>query len=156
VRFRLTLTACLLAACLLAPALPASASANARARQVAAEWRLVGKVNEIRRGHGLRPLQVSRSLARSAGRYSRRLMVADVFGHAGRVQASSRFRRLGETLALHSGRRYKAGAVVRWWMRSPGHRTVLLDGSMRYIGAGGLRGRFRGRRAVIWTVHVGA
>jgi uncharacterized protein YkwD len=41
------------------------------------------------------------------------------------------------------------------WLRSPSHRAVILTRSMNLVGAGMVRGRFRGRRATIWVVQTG-
>ena len=116
---------------------------------------LIQKVNEARKARGLKPLRVSRSLAHSSKRYANRLMRSGYFGHAGRIQASRRFRRLGEVLEMHGGLRAAPSGAFRSWMNSPGHRAVLLDPGFRYIGAGYSAGRFRGRRATIWVMHFG-
>jgi uncharacterized protein YkwD len=120
-----------------------------------AEHEIVNVINAYRTGSGLRPLRVSRSLNGSAKRYSNRLMARDYFGHAARVQASGRFRSLGEVLQKLRGRRYRVRLAVRRWMRSGGHRFVLMHPSMRWVGAGVTRGRFRGRSATIWVVQLG-
>ena len=138
---------------LLTPSLGSSTAAAATGD--AAEAEAVNVINRYRVSNGRRPLRMSGSLNRSAKRYSHRLMARDYFGHASRVQASSRFRTLGEVLARFGGRRYRARAAVRQWMRSAGHRFVLLRPSLRWIGAGATRGRFRGRSSTIWVVQVG-
>lgn len=129
-------------------------TASARPDTAAAS-QMAAAINHVRARHGLRPLRVSGSLNSSAARFSQGLMARDVFAHAGRVQASRRFRSLGEVLMKMSGRRYRVRRAVRAWMHSAGHRMVLLHPSFRAIGAGATRGRFRGRRATIWVVQVG-
>jgi uncharacterized protein YkwD len=129
-------------------ALPASASANADGD------RMIGHINQVRAAHNLRPLRTSPALIRSAGRFSLTMMSSDRFGHGGRIQASG-FRRLGEALAMHFGRGVGISRTVRGWLRSPSHRAIVLTRSMRYVGAAATRGRFRGRRAVIWVLQTG-
>ena len=134
--------------CLALPAVPAQAkTSNSRS--------LVNAINFVRVTNGVKPLRVNRSLSRSSKRYSNRMMRTGYFGHASRIQASRRFRRLGEVLEWRRGHKPGVRATVRDWMRSPGHRAVILSPSFRYIGAGLSRGKFRGRRASIWVAQLG-
>jgi uncharacterized protein YkwD len=116
---------------------------------------MVGKINRARRRYGLRPLRASGSLARSSRRFGRYLMRIDRFGHDSHIWASARFRVKGEVLALHSGWRARRGSTIRGWMHSPSHRSVLLSGRYRAVGAVPVRGRFGGRRATIWVAQFG-
>ncbi len=116
---------------------------------------MVQVINKVRARHGLYPLRTSPSLQRSSKRFSRRLMAMNRFGHASRVSASRRFRRLGEALALHGGRRLKIRRTVRRWLRSSAHRRIVLTRSMRLVGAGVTRGRFGRSRATIWVLQTG-
>jgi uncharacterized protein YkwD len=115
---------------------------------------MVGKINRARRRHGLRPLRASRSLARSSRRFGRYLIRTDRFGHDSHIWTNRRFRYKGEVLALHSGWRARRSSTIRGWMRSPAHRSVLLSGRYRVVGAAAVRGRFGGRRATIWVAQV--
>jgi uncharacterized protein YkwD len=125
------------------------------ARASTAEERMVEKINEVRRSHGRGGLQTSRSLTRSSGRYARWLMARDAFGHRSRLGISNWFRRRGEVLEMHGGGSPRVGSAVRAWMRSSGHRRVIM-GRFGHVGAGMSVGRWRGRQATIWVVHVGA
>jgi uncharacterized protein YkwD len=116
---------------------------------------MVDRINKARANRGVPPLRHHRALSRSAKRYARWLMRTDTFGHADRIRASHRFRRLGELLARHGGRKPRRGRTVRGWLRSPWHRPVLLSRRFRFVGAGRVFGRFRGRRCTIWVVHLG-
>jgi uncharacterized protein YkwD len=114
-------------------------------------------INGARARHGLAPLHSSNSLHRSASAFAGHLMRTQRFAHATRIHASSRFRTLGETLAIRIGaRRWRPRAVVRAWLHSPGHRALILSRGFRYGGAGSARGRFGGRNAVIWVLHLGS
>jgi uncharacterized protein YkwD len=139
--------------CVAVTALPPT-GAMAAERVRAAERSLVDAVNELRHSHGLRPLRRSSLLAHSAGRLAAALMEQGMLGHVGGVDLPERFRARGEALAMHRGWRPRARRTVRAWMHSPGHRAVLL-GPFRHVGAGLKRGRFRGRLATVWVLHVG-
>ena len=115
---------------------------------------MITKVNKVRNAHGLPALRESRSLARSSRRYAGHLMRTDRFGHAYRIHAKG-FKHLGEALALRSGWRPGRSATIRGWLRSPAHRALLLSRSFRQVGAGASRGRFGGRKATIWVLHLG-
>ena len=148
-RFRI-LVLCALTACLIVPALPAAPAA------ASAEDQMLAKINSYRAKHGLPGVRKSKSLNRSAERYSWKMMSSGYFGHANRIQASSKYRRLGEILAYTSGTRPRTSEAFRMWLNSPGHKAVIMDRSFRYVGAGAASGRFRGRKATLWTAHFGA
>jgi uncharacterized protein YkwD len=128
---------------------PAAAPASANAG-------LAGQINNWRAANGTHKLRVSHSLSRSATRYARHLIRADRFGHSSRIRASRKFRTLGEVLAYRPGWRKNGAFALRMWSRSSGHRSTLLGGQFRYIGAGRARGRFGRRLVTIWVVQVGA
>ena len=145
-RFRM-LVLCALAACLLVPAAPATASP---------ESQMLAKINSYRANHGLPKVRKSKSLTRSAERYSWKQMRSGYFGHSNRIQASSKYRRLGEILAWSSGTAARVRNTFRMWLNSGGHRAVIVDPGFRYVGAGRASGNFRGGKATIWTVHFGS
>jgi uncharacterized protein YkwD len=62
------------------------------------------------------------------------------FDHGPFVQRLRRFgvrsRVIGENLAYTAAPGFSAGAVVRMWLASPPHRSVLLDRSFSRIGIG--------------------
>ena len=117
---------------------------------------MIEQINKARVNRGRAPLRPSRSLIRSSRAFSRWQMRRDYFGHVSRIRASRRFERLGEVLAFHWGRRARIRRTGWLWLNSSAHRAIILSRSFRRIGAGVAKGRFRGRRAVIWTVQVGA
>lgn len=147
-RFRMLLL-CTLALCLIAPAAPAAAAASA-------EDQMLAKINSYRANHGLPKVRKSKSLTRSAERYSWKQMRNGYFGHASRIQASDKYRRLGEILAWRSGTKAAVSSTFRMWLNSSGHRAVIVDRGFRYVGAGRASGNFRGRKATIWTVQFGS
>ena len=138
-----------LVASLLLPAAPASAG-------LSAERQMVRKVNAYRAKQGLPGLKLTKSLMHSSERYSWKQLNAGYFGHSNRIQASSSFRRLGEILEYHRGRKARVRHAFYQWLRSPGHKAIIVDPNFRFVGAGRASGRFRGGNATIWTMHFGA
>lgn len=128
---------------------------SAAAVRASPEADVIGKINNLRLDHGLRALEVSPSLMRSADAYSQRMLDRQYFGHLGRIQASDRFTRLGEILEWHRGRDPDPGWAFRDWVHSPTHLHVMLDPLFTYVGSGYVTGRFMGHTDTIWTVHFG-
>jgi uncharacterized protein YkwD len=83
------------------------------------------------------------------------MMRSGHFGHASRIHASRRFRRVGEILEVHRGRRLRVRLAVRAWMHSPIHRAIILSRAFRLAGAGYTTGRFHGHAATMWVMHFG-
>ena len=140
--------ACLVLACSLAVS---AASSDVRASPSP----LVDKINHVRGAQGIRPLRYSPSLARSSSSFARYVLRTDRFAHAARIVASGRFSMLGEVLALTRGWKLARSRTLGYWLRSASHRAVVLSSSFRYVGAARARGRFGGRRAIVWTVQFG-
>jgi uncharacterized protein YkwD len=136
------------AAALLLPAAPAVAAD--------AEHEAIDALNDVRRAHGLHALRVSKSLNRSSGRYARRMIRQDFFGHAAHIQVAGGFRSAGETLAWHGGWHARPRRTVSRWMNSPGHRAVLLSPGFRLVGMGLAKGKLGSRVATTWVAHVGS
>jgi uncharacterized protein YkwD len=116
---------------------------------------MIDQINKARAHNGLRPLGMSPSLSRSSAGFSHSLMSVGRFGHAARIHASSRFHKLGEALAMHTGTGLGISGTVRQWLASPAHRPIVLTRSMHWAGAGVTRGRFHGQRTTIWVLQVG-
>jgi uncharacterized protein YkwD len=119
------------------------------------ERELRALVNGERAGHGVAGLRHSPALTRSAQRLARHLLRRGVLAHGARIAAPRRFRRLGENLALVGGPAPRPDRAVQLWLRSPGHRGVMLDRRMRRIGVGRASGMFGGRPATVWVLQVG-
>ena len=99
------------------------------------EARVQRIVNRRRDARGLRHLRISRCADRSAERWSRHLAARNAFYHQSMTAVLDRCnaRYAGETLGRGSMRPRR---LVRMWMRSPGHRAVLLSRKSRRIGVG--------------------
>jgi uncharacterized protein YkwD len=119
------------------------------------ESRMLGAIDGVRRAHGLPALRDSGALNHSAENWSQAMLSNGRFGHGSRISAPGNWKNLGENLSLSFGWRANPGGVLRGWMSSPAHRSVILNSSYRYAGVGAARGRFRGRKATAWTLHVG-
>lgn len=126
-----------------------------------AERKVIRLVNQIRHRHGLRRLVPSRPLARAAVAHSGDMVRRHFFGHASsdgtpmptRVKHFTRARWVGENLALVPTRHGStARRVVRLWMQSAGHRSVLLDPKSRRIGVGKRTGRLGSISGAVYTV----
>ena len=142
-------SACLFACLALAAPAPADAESAA--------GKMIKRVNASRERHGLGPLKQSPSLTRSSRRFARWMMAHDFFGHRAQVSADHRrFNRLGEAVAMHSGRKLGIGGTIRSWLGSASHRELVLTRSREWIGAGVVRGNFGGGRQVIWVLQVGS
>jgi uncharacterized protein YkwD len=116
------------------------------------ERNVIRAINAARANHGLRRLIAGRRLARAADSHTRHMLVANYFSHgafAQRVRRYVGYRRIGETLAMSS--RCSARLVVRMWLRSPGHRAVLLSRKYRRVGVGRRVGRLGSSRACLVT-----
>jgi uncharacterized protein YkwD len=105
-------------------------------------------INRSRRHHGLRRLHASLSLGSAAQVHSDAMAAQNFFSHDGddgtpetRAQAAgymagARSWGLGENLEWASGKRTSPGAIVRAWMGSAEHRSVILSRRFRHIGIG--------------------
>jgi uncharacterized protein YkwD len=136
-------------------ALSISAASPAAAAAQGETEAALAAINKARARAGVGPLALSPALTRSSAAFGRRLMRTDVFAHAGTIQAAGGFRRLGECIAMHTGRAARPGWTVRRWLASPGHRPLLLSSGFRHGGAAAVQGSFRGRQSTIWVLQLG-
>jgi uncharacterized protein YkwD len=110
-------------------------------------------VNGERRRRGLRAVRASRPLTRSAKAHSWDMVQRGYFAHDApsggtvrdRVLRSGYVRRrqpskLGETIAWGTNSLATPAQLVSSFMKSPGHRQILLDRSYRDVGIGLVRG----------------
>ncbi|MDO8211237.1 CAP domain-containing protein [Conexibacter sp. CPCC 206217] len=105
-------------------------------------------LNRERADHGLRPLRANNALARAARGHSRDMVRRSFFDHTapGNVTFIDRIRRaryspkgswsVAENIAWGSAEQSQPIHIVESWMKSPGHRANILNGSFRVIGLG--------------------
>ena len=153
---------CLLMALFISPNL---ATADAAARLDARERAIVRAINRQRTRHGLARVQSSRRLARAADYHSWEMLDANYFAHESRdgtpfderVRRYANHRAVGETLAMLGGcGKGSARRVVRMWMKSAGHRAILLSSTYRRVGLGKRTGDLGGSRACLVTADFGS
>jgi len=137
------------------------------------EQGVLARINQIRRGRGLRPLRSNSRLAAAADYHSKDMARRGYFDHDSangttfwrrieRFYPSRGFRSwtVGENL-LWATDRYGAPFAVREWMTSPPHRENILSREWREIGIGAVTvasapGAFHGRSVTIVTADFGA
>jgi uncharacterized protein YkwD len=128
-------------------------------------------VNRLRDWHGLPRLRLNLDLRDSAVAHSRSMVRSGVFSHYGSDGSSVESRiahsgyllgassyRVAEDIGAGKGRRGGSPlAIVRGWMRSPGHRQNILDPGLREFGAGMARGDplGGGANAATYTLDFG-
>jgi uncharacterized protein YkwD len=117
---------------------------------------LAAKVNATRRAHGLPPLRRAQGLAEAAAAKAHEMPRLGYFGHT-----NPRGRTFVREVLSHYPRRgysdWRAGenlawgppnltpaAVVRGWLNSPSHRTILLSRTYREFGIGAVVARNAG------------
>ena len=107
------------------------------------------------------PVRWSSTLAASANAHSADMATRNYFSHyspSGRSPfqrmraAGYNYRAAGENIA--AGRSLSAPeAVVKAWLRSPGHCKVIMNGKYKELGVGRVEGS--GRWGVYWTQNFG-
>lgn len=133
--------------------MPAGVTADVPAVHSRAEAAIYREINRVRRSKGIPRLRVSRRLARLADRHSKAILRHDKLSHDVGTPFARRARAVGtmaENLAWVQ-RGTKARTVVRMWLRSPGHRVILLDREMRRIGIARIPGKLGKRRGLAIT-----
>jgi uncharacterized protein YkwD len=166
-----------LAAVLLVFAVPSAATAACPGADVVpeqpeqladAERALVCLVNEARTSRDRPSLDRDGRLADAAGGHAADMVRRRYFSHTspGGSDVRDRVRRagylprgrgwaFGEILAWSNSRRARPSTVLDAWLRSPGHRALLLHPRFRDVGAGLALGTPRGRRGVTAAVTFG-
>lgn len=135
-----------MSAMVVAGALLAGAHTAAAADTRTPDQQLLSQINAIRTARGLAPLRFSAVLIRAARSHTGHMMRTGSLSHVGtggstfdqRIYGAGFPRRpIGENLGLVSGCGPAATrAIVRAWLRSPGHRGILLSSRYRVIGTG--------------------
>jgi uncharacterized protein YkwD len=125
-------------------------------------------INAARAKHGLSRLGSADSLTRAAAAHSRDMAARDFFSHdspggstpkdriagAGYLDGASSWA-IGETIAWGSGGLASPSSIVRSWLRSPGHRAILLDERYDDVGIGIALGAPGGASGATFTGDFG-
>jgi uncharacterized protein YkwD len=127
-------------------------------------------LNHARDRHSVRHLRPNPRLKRAAKRHTAYMKRHRCFSHEcpGEPSFLSRLRRvnyvvgglsrwkIGENIAWGNGRQGTPKAIVRSWLRSPGHRANILDPQYRQAGVSFKSGCRRGKRCgVLFTTVFG-
>ena len=137
-------------ALLCAPAASPAVSSAATAKQ-----RMLSAINSARAAHGVPKVRVHRRLSRTSTRYARYMVANDVWAHAANPASGAGVQSVGEVLGMTTMPTPTARSIVRGWLGSPVHRSILLDRRYRYVGIGLSRGDMQGSMAWIWCVRFG-
>jgi uncharacterized protein YkwD len=151
---RILLTALLVAGALLVHARGAAGS-RPRVHIDRVEKHVVDILNAVRRHYRLSRLGLSRRLSFGATLHSAQMARTRTLTHGNwfpRVASAARTGDVGEVVGLlrGSGGNAQAHWIVRAWMASPPHRSVLLRGDFRRLGVS----RRNGGGMTFFTVDV--
>jgi uncharacterized protein YkwD len=149
-------------------ALVVCGTAGAQTRLSSAERQLVDLINKARVRNGRTPLTVSPALCRSAKLHSRDMIARDYFSHSSPRGSTPDSRTRSCGYRAIAGHRWAVGEVIGWgtganprtmvqmWMKSSGHRSILLSSRWQHVGPGMVVGTFQGcGSARMYTVDFG-
>lgn len=115
-----------------------------------AEIAIVREINRVRRSHHLPTVKLTAPLAKVAKRHSKLMLSHNALSHSSfdgqsfstRLAAGGKHRKqYGETLAwAPDGSHVTARVLLKLWMNSAPHRAVLMNGKLRRVGVGRVRG----------------
>lgn len=134
------------------------------------EKTLLALLNHARTSHGRHALRAVSSLERASRSHSKEMLRRGYVSHDSHNGTSdaARLRAFGYSRAGYSS--WKVGEIIGWgkgsasaarrifhrWMKSPGHRKVLLQRSFRDVGVGAVNGTLCGLSGVrMVTVDFG-
>ena len=143
----------------LALPLPGSRARASAGGHSSTERQVVGLINAMRAQHGLGPLWANRRLSRAADDHSRDMLRKNFLAHASsdgtsfntRLHRYVRAAEMGENIGYVTGRSGAAVRIVRMWMGSAGHRSMILKPSFGRIGVGARNGRLGRERLIFIT-----
>jgi uncharacterized protein YkwD len=157
--------ASLLLAALLVVSIAGSATASVNSTY---RFRLFLAINEVRANHGLAPVYPARGLRLTAQAHTNDMVSRNYFAHTSPSGSTLAYRIThsgfrtsgtwwaGENLAWGTGTIGSPRNVIRMWLASPEHRSILLSSRYSYVGIGRSIGRFQGYQgAAVWTVDFG-
>jgi uncharacterized protein YkwD len=135
------------------PAHPVSAEVLARSR--ALEAPVVALFNEQRAAHGLAPLRADPKLSEVAAAHSADMLQSGYFAHDdahgtwdARIRRSVTRSEVGEILSFGSGEYATPAGMVKSWMQSPEHRSIILTADLHRVGLGVATGHYDGQDGV--------
>ena len=143
-----------------------SAATSVSSSQVRSAVRCL--VNAQRAAHGMRPMRASADLRRAAHKHAVDMVRRRYFDHvspeggtmAQRVKrtgylSGARRWALGEDIGWAGGGSASAAGIVDAWMKSPGHRAVILDRRFHEVGLGVASGVPNGGSGATFVLDAG-
>ncbi len=134
------------------------AATEARGRSQALQTQVVRLFNQQRAAHGLAPLKADARLGQAADAHSADMLRHGYFAHDDahgswddRIRRYVTRREVGEILAFGTGEYAAPTEMVRTWMQSPEHRSIILTPGLRRVGLGVVTGTFEGQDSVSLT-----
>ena len=134
------------------------AATEARGRSQALQTQVVRLFNQQRAAHGLAPLKADARLGQAADAHSADMLRHGYFAHDDahgswddRIRRYVTRREVGEILAFGTGEYAAPTEMVRTWMQSPEHRSIILTPDLRRVGLGVVTGTFEGQDSVSLT-----
>jgi uncharacterized protein YkwD len=128
--------------------LPVSSAATAKQRMLSA-------INAARAANGVPAVRRHRRLSRTSTRYARYMVSNDVWAHAANPASGAGVGSVGEVLGMTTMPTPEPRSIVRGWLASPVHRSILLDRHYRYVGIGLGHGDMQGSMAWVWVARFG-
>lgn len=134
------------------------------------EKQLLALINKARARRDLPTLRVNAKLQRAARAHSTQMINKDYFAHNsangesfskrvirfGYTRTNCTSWRAGENIAWGSGLLGTPQAIFKAWMKSAGHRKIMLSKSFRDVGLGRAKGEFKGIEGVfMFTLDCG-
>jgi uncharacterized protein YkwD len=127
-------------------------SAETLARSRALEAHVVALFNQRRAALGLAPLKADPKLAEVAAAHSADMLQRGYFAHDdahgtwdARIRRSVERSEVGEILSFGSGEYATPAGMVKSWMQSPEHRSIILAADLRRVGLGVATGHYDGQ-----------
>jgi uncharacterized protein YkwD len=135
---------------------------SAQAHMSRSERGVIKRVNVLRAQRGLPALRADDRLARAARAHSRDMARRHFFDHPSsngtsaynRVRRYRRSKMIGETLAFAPVGDATPAAIMKMWINSPPHLTVLTTAAFRRMGVARHRATLNGERVVLWTADL--
>lgn len=136
----------------LAIVMPGVCQAGTISYQAGSEQQVLTLLNQVRQQKGLTNLTLSSPLRSAARTHSVDMLRTASFSHSsayGNAISRSGKALNGETIAWGVGAYGSPAGLVSQWMRSPGHRAVILAPGIRRVGIGIALGTFGGTRNAV-------
>jgi len=134
------------------------------------EKQLLGLINKARARRNLPKLRVNAKLERASRAHSAQMIGKDYFSHNsangesfskrlirfGYKQSGCTYWTAGENIAYGVGLAGTPQAIFKAWMKSKGHKAVILTKRFRDVGVGRAKGDFNGNAATfMFTLDCG-